>query len=48
MGHLKIKCVDLRVTVHNLASTSVPFMYTHNGAKFSTNSQEMNNSVRVC
>jgi hypothetical protein len=29
MGHeLKIKCVDSRVNVHNLASTGVPFTLT--------------------
>ncbi len=44
MGHmLKIKCVVLRVNVNILASTSVLFVGA--SAKFSTNSQEMDNSV---
>jgi hypothetical protein len=44
MGHLlKIKCVGSRVNVNILASTSVPFDGA--SAKFSTNSQEMDNSV---
>ncbi len=45
MGHLlKIKCLDSRVNVHVLISTSI---FTHDGAgaKFSTNSHETDNSV---
>jgi hypothetical protein len=50
MGHfLKIKCVDSRVNVHILASTSVDkcTIYTHDGAsaKFSTNLNETDYSV---
>jgi hypothetical protein len=42
MGHfLKIKCVDSRVNMHNLASTRVSFTRS----KFSTNSHEMDNSA---
>jgi hypothetical protein len=42
MGQLlKIKCVDLSVNVHILASSSVPCQLTTvHGAKFGTNSQE--------
>jgi hypothetical protein len=48
---LKIKCVDSRVNVHILASTSVPFsIYTYDGAsaKFCTSSQETDNSLEIC
>jgi hypothetical protein len=51
MGHLlKLKCVDSRMNVPILASTSVPFRYTHDGAsaKFSTNSQGTDYSVGFC
>jgi hypothetical protein len=49
MGHLlEIKCVDSRVNVHILASTSVSFTLTIDGAsaKYSTNSHETNKSER--
>ncbi len=38
------KCMDSRVNVHILASKSVPFTLTTVSAKFSTNSQETDNS----
>ncbi len=41
-------CVDSRVNVNILASTSVPFILTTvQVPKFSSNSQEMDNSVEV-
>ncbi len=48
MEHLlKIKCVDSRLNVHILDSTSVPFTLTHDdeSATFITNSHETDNSV---
>jgi hypothetical protein len=49
MGHLlKIKCVDSRVNVNILDSTSVPFtLMTVQNAKFSTNSHETDYSAWV-
>ncbi len=47
MGHLlEIKCVDSRVNVHILASTSVSLTLTIDGAsdKYSTNSHEPDKS----
>ncbi len=49
MGHLlKIKCVESRVNVHILVSTSV-FIYTHGGAsaKFSINSHATDYSAGI-
>jgi hypothetical protein len=47
MGHLlKIKCVDSRVNVHNLASTSVPFtLTTVQVPNLETNSQKTDNNA---